>query len=64
MAIREYKVVTGGEKSPEKAASQLEERVNHAIADGWIPHGSVVSVPHHGTTPGSFFFYLAQPMTR
>lgn len=64
MAIQEYTVVTAGEKSPEKAAAMLAERVNHAIKNGWVPYGAVVFVPDHGTAPGNQFYHLTQAMTR
>ena len=57
----EYKIVTAGGSSAEKAAEMLETRVSAQMKNGWIPLGGVAMTMEE---KHSTHYTLAQGLTR
>ena len=59
---KQYKIITAGAMgpNPETASSELTQRVQDAIRDGWMPIGGVATVPSDSAKP----IYLLQSMVK
>lgn len=42
--IMDYKILRAIQKTPKEALDTLEQRVNEALSDGWMPCGGVAFV--------------------
>jgi hypothetical protein len=60
----EYKIITSGDTTPEKATEQLSQRITQQLRDGWELVGGVSLAQDSRTVVGHAFFTACQAIRK